>query len=335
MSRITFLDERIYCVSVDKKERRVSLALRSDMTRRSVSYFFSINSRPLASIACFTPSPERPFKILDFVSQKRVGKGAGGQVFRETFSRLKGWKKKIFFLDKRAIPDAMAWRHHDSDVNDHVPKDGFSVLDVQTLTEQILRGMWSQCLNTFASLFCLVLLSLRAPPLPLKIGLVSIPLPHLTDQPISDKTDHQKEIEEEDPKIVAIRERKARAAAKKREKKKRGEDEREGYRPKVKRRKTTVARKSGSATSEHVSSPKPIRVVDPTGPVGGNPSGVAAKTAESWEDRSLHISPHDSANRSVHNYVDAHGDKETDNLRLGSFVDQSERALTNVNTEVL
>ncbi|GJY82872.1 hypothetical protein Tco_0496248 [Tanacetum coccineum] len=78
-----------------------------------------------------------------------------------------------------------------------------------------------------------------------------------------------------------------------------------------------------------------LNSVDPTGPVGGNPSGVAAETAKSREDRSLHISPHDSANRSVHNYADAHGDKETDNLWLGSFVGQSERALTNVNTEVL
>ncbi|GKD25690.1 hypothetical protein Tco_1231904, partial [Tanacetum coccineum] len=38
------------------------------------------------------------------------------------------------------------------------------------------------------------------------------PLP--TDQPISEKTAHQKEVEVEDPKIVAARERKARAAAK-------------------------------------------------------------------------------------------------------------------------
>ncbi|GKD99059.1 hypothetical protein Tco_1382956 [Tanacetum coccineum] len=35
-----------------------------------------------------------------------------------TFSGLKGWKKRVFFLDRGAIPDAMAWRHHDSDVND-------------------------------------------------------------------------------------------------------------------------------------------------------------------------------------------------------------------------
>ncbi|GKF84324.1 hypothetical protein Tco_0249222, partial [Tanacetum coccineum] len=41
--------------------------------------------------------------------------------------------------------------------------------------------------------------------------------PLSTDQPIPEKTDHQNEIEVEDPKIVAIRERKARAAAQKKE----------------------------------------------------------------------------------------------------------------------
>ncbi|GJW16935.1 hypothetical protein Tco_0024371 [Tanacetum coccineum] len=73
-----------------------------------------------------------------FSFEKRVGKGAGGQVFRETFSGLKGWKKRFFFLDRRAIPDAMAWRHHDSDVNDPVPKDGFQASDVQLLTERVV-----------------------------------------------------------------------------------------------------------------------------------------------------------------------------------------------------
>ncbi|GKC27775.1 hypothetical protein Tco_1035069 [Tanacetum coccineum] len=73
-----------------------------------------------------------------FSFEKRVGKGAGGQIFRETFSGLKGWKKRFFFLDRRAIPDAMAWRHHDSDVNDPVPEDGFNASDVQLLTKQIV-----------------------------------------------------------------------------------------------------------------------------------------------------------------------------------------------------
>ncbi|GKF62016.1 hypothetical protein Tco_0182070 [Tanacetum coccineum] len=73
-----------------------------------------------------------------FSFEKRVGKGAGGQIFRETFSGLKGWKKRFFVLDRRVIPDAMAWRHHDSDVNDPSPEDGFSASDVQMLTEQVV-----------------------------------------------------------------------------------------------------------------------------------------------------------------------------------------------------
>ncbi|GKB98811.1 hypothetical protein Tco_0984948 [Tanacetum coccineum] len=42
------------------------------------------------------------------------------------------------------------------------------------------------------------------------------PLP--SDQPIPEKTDHQKRVEVEDPKIVAIREREAKAASKEKEK---------------------------------------------------------------------------------------------------------------------
>ncbi|GJS56719.1 RNA-directed DNA polymerase, eukaryota, reverse transcriptase zinc-binding domain protein [Tanacetum coccineum] len=37
-------------------------------------------------------------------------------IFCETFSGMKGWKDKFFFVDRRAIPNAMAWRHHDFDV---------------------------------------------------------------------------------------------------------------------------------------------------------------------------------------------------------------------------
>ncbi|GKE05926.1 hypothetical protein Tco_1397944, partial [Tanacetum coccineum] len=54
----------------------------------------------------------------------------------ETFSGLKGWKKRFFFLDRRAIPQAMAWRHHDSDIHDPLPTDGFRASDVVALTDQ-------------------------------------------------------------------------------------------------------------------------------------------------------------------------------------------------------
>ncbi|GJU53002.1 hypothetical protein Tco_1226716 [Tanacetum coccineum] len=171
--------------------------------------------------------------------------------------------------------------------------------------------------------------------LPLLIRIAQHTTPPLsTNQPIPDKTDHQKEVEVEDPKIVAIRERKAKAAAKKRENKRRGGDEGEGSRPQVKRMKASAARKEGPAISGHVSSPKPIRTVDPTRLAAGNPSGAVAAIAESREDRTLHNPPHDLANRSVHNYADTHDDEEANSLRLGSFIDQSDRNLTAVNTEV-
>ncbi|GJY33492.1 hypothetical protein Tco_0417961 [Tanacetum coccineum] len=190
---------------------------------------------------------------------------------------LEGW---------RAIPDAMAWRHHDSDVNDPCPEDGFSALDVQMLTKQ--------------------------------------------DQTILEKTDHQKSVEVEDPKIVAIRERKARAAAKKRERKRKGGDSGEGSHPATKRKKT-AAQKDGSAASEATSSPEPIQSINPIGP-----TGAVAETAESREDRLPRASPRGSADHSVHNFSGTHyGDGEAETLRLGTFGDQLGRAMTHVDTEVV
>ncbi|GKA18453.1 hypothetical protein Tco_0698368 [Tanacetum coccineum] len=88
---------------------------------------------------------------------------------------------------------------------------------------------------------------------------------------LSEKTDHQKRVEVEDPKIVAIRERKARAAAKKREKKEKVE-----------------------------TSPRPLRTFDPN---QTNPSDAAATTTESQEDRSPLSSPRGFAAHSVNYYV--------------------------------
>nr|GEX76663.1 transposase (putative), gypsy type [Tanacetum cinerariifolium] len=276
-----------------------------------------------------------------FSFEKRVGKGVGGQVFRETFSGLKGWKKRFFVLDRRAIPDAMAWRHHDSDVNDPVPEDGFSTSDVQTLTERVVD--LRHRILTFTSPFAVVTMSgyLRFPFLS---GASISKGPALTSQDqieqhttrplpsghdIPEKTDHQKRVEVEDPKIFATRERKARATAKKRERKRQGGDGGEGSRPATKRKKT-VARKDGPAVSGATSSPEPLRIINPT-----DPSEIVAETAESREDRSPRVSPHGSANRSVHNYSDTHVNKETETLRIGTSGDHSGRIMTNVNTEVV
>ncbi|GJS36637.1 hypothetical protein Tco_0535019 [Tanacetum coccineum] len=245
-----------------------------------------------------------------------VGRGAGGNIFQKTFSGMKGWKQIFFFLDRRAILDAMAWRHHDSDVNDTVPDDGFDILDVQALTERFidlrpvpsgllfkggLATTWdfpgfhpifkdtkgnvvtmSEYLH-FPFLFGASIV--KGPALSSQdlVAQHTTP-PLLADWSIPDKTDLQKEVEVANPKIVATRERKARAAVKKKEDKKRGGDEGEGSNPKVKRRKVLVVRKDGSTTSRHVSSPEPLWTMEHTRPVVGNPSGTGARTAESRED---------------------------------------------------
>ncbi|GJS97142.1 hypothetical protein Tco_0804110 [Tanacetum coccineum] len=71
-----------------------------------------------------------------FSFEKRAGKDFRGKILNETFSCMKKWKGRFFFIDRRAIPDAMCWRHHDSDISDPVPKDGFNEADVVTLTHQ-------------------------------------------------------------------------------------------------------------------------------------------------------------------------------------------------------
>ncbi|GKF00950.1 hypothetical protein Tco_0027873 [Tanacetum coccineum] len=79
--------------------------------------------------------------------------------------------------------------------------------------------------------------------------------PFPSDQDISEKTDHQKRVEVEDPKIVAIRERKAR---------------------------------DGPDASKATSSPKPIRTVNPTEPTKENPSGAVAATPDGSDNHFIH-----------------------------------------------
>ncbi|GJX38318.1 hypothetical protein Tco_0251621 [Tanacetum coccineum] len=283
--------------------------------------------------------------------------------FTRLVNRDIGWKKRFFFLDRRAISDAMAWRHHDSDVNDLVPEDGFHTSDVQLLTEQVvdLRPVPSGLLFhgglattwdfpgfrlvfkdtegnvvTMSEFLRFPFLSgasiSKGPPLTSQDQIeqhTTRPLP--SDQRIPENMDHQKRVKVEDPKIVAIRERKAKAATKKKEKKRHGNDGGEGSRPKTKRRKT-VARQDGLDASKATSSPRPIRTFDPT---KANPSSAAAATAESREDRSPLASPRDSAAHSVNRSDGHHVDEGTETLQFRASGGQSGRALVDVVTEVV
>ncbi|GJR74431.1 hypothetical protein Tco_0086796 [Tanacetum coccineum] len=239
----------------------------------------------------------------------------------------KGWT-----MDQlRAIPDAMVWRHHDSDFNDPVPEDGFQASDVLLLTERVigLQPVPSGLLfyGGLATTwdfpgFCPIFKDTEGND---RIEQHTVrPLP--IDQTIPEKTAHQKEVEVEDPKIVAARERKARVTAKKRERRHQGGDGGEGSRPATKRKKTS-ARRDGAGASEATSSPEPIRTINPN-----KPSTAVAETAESREDRSPHESPQGLADHSVHNYSDAHqGDEGVGTLQL----EASGRAITHIDTEVV
>ena len=52
-----------------------------------------------------------------FSFESRTGRRAR-KCFREVLSGLKHWKSYFFLIDRRAIPDAMAWRHRDSKITD-------------------------------------------------------------------------------------------------------------------------------------------------------------------------------------------------------------------------
>ncbi|GJR91581.1 hypothetical protein Tco_0215592 [Tanacetum coccineum] len=67
-------------------------------------------------------------------SFKNKNRGLSKKFFKEVTSSLKGWKKKFFLIDRRAIPDAMPWRHIDTDLRDDFPMN-YNEGDVVRLAE--------------------------------------------------------------------------------------------------------------------------------------------------------------------------------------------------------
>ncbi|GKB24929.1 hypothetical protein Tco_0864330 [Tanacetum coccineum] len=236
-----------------------------------------------------------------FSSEKRVGKGAGGRVFRETFSGMKGWKKDVQklterFIDLRSVPVGLLFRGGLTTTRDFLSfhpifedTKGNVIIMFEYLRFPFLSG---------ASIVQGTALSSKD-----LVAQHTAPL-LLVDQALLKKTDFQREVEVEDPKIVAARERKAQAAAKRKESRKRGGDEGEGSKPKTKRKKVLAVRKGGSASSKNVSSSNLLRTVGPTDNVVGNLSDTGTKADESHGNHS-----------------------ETNSLRLESFVNQSGRDL--------
>nr|GEU75800.1 hypothetical protein [Tanacetum cinerariifolium] len=178
-------------------------------------------------------SPSEGWTIDKLPDEKMVGKNAWGKIFNETILGMKGWKDRFFFIDRRAILDAMAWRHHDSDINDVLPNNDFSILDVRALADRVL--IFVLCIPVFSLPLVLPLLRIflgfflfsKTPKGMVRSGCSPKPSSQTAHNlsssgrwVIPDKTDHQLEVKVEDPKVIAARKRKKAQAAKAMAKKK-------------------------------------------------------------------------------------------------------------------
>ncbi|GJU44294.1 hypothetical protein Tco_1201560 [Tanacetum coccineum] len=274
-----------------------------------------------------------------FSFEKRAGKDFRGKILNETFSCMKKWKGRFFFIDRRAIPDAMCWRHHDSDISDPAPKDGFDEDDVIALTNQPIdiRGIPSGLLfsaglaitwefpksrplfkdpegNVFTSSFSFrddyrgwgALTEQDVIP-------QHTTTPLSADEPVPGKTDSQQRVEASDPKIVATRIRKAQAAAKRKAEKHRGSEGAGGSEGSSKRRK--------DKPSDHIPCPTPLQTIEAvTSDVSRGENVVSPTQAQG--DNLLEIPAHDSANTTTRP-CEEHHDEHSGVLgnRDGSFDD--------------
>ena len=71
-----------------------------------------------------------------FSFESRTGKRAL-KCFDELLTGLKHWKDFFFFIDRRAIPYAMPWRHKDSKISDRFP-EGYSLRDARKIAEKTI-----------------------------------------------------------------------------------------------------------------------------------------------------------------------------------------------------
>ncbi|GJT77594.1 hypothetical protein Tco_1044319 [Tanacetum coccineum] len=248
------------------------------------------------------------------------GKKHWDKIFNKTFSEMKGWKDRFLFIDRRAIPDAMAWRHHDSDVNDVLPDNDFSILDVRALAKNAinLRPMHPELL--FVVDLATVWDFPRYHPIFKDTRGNVVIMSEYLRFPFLAGISIEKGVVLKDPKMIAAREKKkvqaARATAKKKENLKRTDDEGGSSRPKLKKRKTQ-AKKANTTGSDHVSSPIPIRTIVPTRLVAPARSGSGRHNDEAQttlEDEPL--SPHQSANDSVYNFINIVDDKDNHSAAL-------------------
>ncbi|GJW01694.1 hypothetical protein Tco_1556945 [Tanacetum coccineum] len=212
-----------------------------------------------------------------FSFENKTGRGTR-KCFKEITSSLKGWKKKFFLLDRRAIPDAMPWRHSDTDLHDDFPTH-FNEDDVARLSEfQVpLRPPPRHFFPHGPGPLLAIPEDQRpkprvTPPLP-----VGAPIPALTP--------FQKNLEKPNPKIAAAREKKDQQSLARAEVKRVGTGATEG--PKKKRRvqENTEPPQSGS---EGTLSATPLNQAIPR--AIPNPATVISKVSSRVEKEVVDLS---------------------------------------------
>ncbi|GKA09086.1 hypothetical protein Tco_0688417 [Tanacetum coccineum] len=116
-----------YCILTDLRPRLPSLDLTIDKLSLNVIgiYLMPIDVNRVIM-----------FEGHWFSFENKTG-GRSKKCFKEITSSLKGWKKKFFLIDQRAIPDAMPWRHIDTDVHDDFSVN-YNEGDADRLAEHII-----------------------------------------------------------------------------------------------------------------------------------------------------------------------------------------------------
>ncbi|GJU91475.1 hypothetical protein Tco_1303898, partial [Tanacetum coccineum] len=217
------------------------------------------------------------------------------------------------FEKRRVIPDTMAWRYHDSDVNDVLPDRDYNVSDARTLVENIID------------------LHPMPPGLLFVAGLATTwDFPGF--QPIFKDTRGNGILSS---KVVPCqilsrgfsttllvclwvrrrgKSRRLWLPPKKKENTKRVNNGEGGSKPKPKKRKTLAAKKPRFTGFDLVFVPISLRAITPTKPdalihSGSNNCDDGTRSISDYDHYSIHPSPHESADEYVHNYDDTDGGK--------------------------
>ncbi|GKE24177.1 hypothetical protein Tco_1435689, partial [Tanacetum coccineum] len=224
-----------------------------------------------------------------FSFENKTGRGTR-KCFKEVTTSLKSWKKKFFMIDRRAIPDAMPWRHGDTDLHDDFPSN-FNQDDVDRLSEFLVPlrppprhllyvcGLTTACrhpelsyyikdqdknvvdMDTFLKLpTCTGTLVSKGDPIPedqRPRPRVTPPLPE--GSTIPELNAFQKSVERPNPKIAAAREKKEKQSLARAEVKRAGAGPTGGSRKKRKVQKQNEPTQSGSEETLSASHPRLTR----------------------------------------------------------------------------